>query len=1183
MTSPAPRPDRFSRRRIALVAALVALVAGAIVVLTRSREARPDPPTRDTAAALGANARGIGRMERFEYAQAQKEFEEAVRLDPELRLARVNLGIALFNQNTPATVARALGEFEAILNAEPNNTHAHFCLGIIHMDRGRAAEAYTHFDAVSRLDPDDAHTWLRLGSTHPAGRQSPEVQACYERALKLNPYLNAARYNLLLLVSATDPERAKQLEAEFKALIVAKWESESDIRYGVMGKYADVIGRDASAPRAPVGPLPLFESANPRVALAPGARWATAADLDPLTRAARARFGGTTAVFDFNKDGRADLLLLSAVVENGKVRDLLLRNDEGAAFTDVTAAAGLATGGSLGCAAGDFDNDGFPDLAVTSGAGARLLRNTGTGTFEDVSRPAALEQLKGVFLGCGWADVDQDGDLDLILCRFADTAASAGDFGPAGQRVGGVVVLENVGEALPLDPKSAGQLTTRFQPADALTKVVPPGAATAFVVSDLDGDRDIDLLALSDGASPVLVENDRLMRFHRAEQEWANGLARWNGGLALDANHDERSDLLLLPAGGSPVFLLSKGARKLVPGGVNGPPLRHAVVADVDWDGWHDVVGLADDGKPALLHNLGDGRLEHKPDVFGVGGQLPASAHGLAFADFDGDERPDLLLWSDAGLHLRRNVDNGNRAILVEPTGTRDNGSDRRTNADGIGCWLVAQAGAHWTGAERVTVSAGLGQSLMPTALGLAKAGRADVVRVRWPDAVLQAELGVNATGVFRIAETNRKGTSCPVLMAWNGEKFAFVTDFLGGGALGECGPDGSVRPPRGEESVKIEPNQLVAKDGQFLLKIAEPMDEVLYLDHLRLAVIDHPAEAHVFPDERFVFSGPEASQKLLAFRAPHAPKSATDHAGRDVTPLVLKRDRQTVDTFAVRSWLGYAEDHSLTLDFGDIPLGAKYHLVLAGWTDYPYPESMYAATRAGIALAPPVLGQRDPASGKWEVVCDLGFPAGLPRVMTRALPSLKSGKLRISTNMRVYWDQIYLAAAEDVNGVGTVTTLEVTRADLAARGFMQEVYPGGRPPVAYDDAKTEPVAVTKWAGFLTRLGEVTELLRAADDRFVLCGPGDEITVRFDAKGLPPLRPSWVRSFVLQTRGYCKDTSTTTVTGGSVRPLPFRAMTNYPHFGPAQPPATDADRWQTRPAGGQSSTARDNGAGPGLH
>jgi len=185
-----------------------------------------------------------------------------------------------------------------------------------------------------------------------------------------------------------------------------------------------------------------------------------------------------------------------------------------------------------------------------------------------------------------------------------------------------------------------------------------------------------------------------------------------------------------------------------------------------------------------------------------------------------------------------------------------------------------------------------------------------------------------------------------------------------------------------------------------------------------------------------------------------------------------------------------------------------------------------------------------------------------LPRVMTRDLPAAPTGKLRIRTNMQVYWDEIYLAPAEDASAA----TLEVKRADLAARGFMKEVLPEGRPPIAYDDSRNDPLVATRWKGKLTKLGDVTELLTKFDDRFVLCGPGDEVTVRFDATQLPELKPGWKRSFVLKSQGYCKDTSTTTVTGGQVGPIPFRKMPNYPEFGSEKPPETDADKWQTRPA-----------------
>src|SRR5262249_52443098 len=155
------------------------------------------------------------------------------------------------------------------------------------------------------------------------------------------------------------------------------------------------------------------------------------------------------------------------------------------------------------------------------------------------------------------------------------------------------------------------------------------------------------------------------------------------------------------------------------------------------------------------------------------------------------------------------------------------------------------------------------------------------------------------------------------------------------------------------------------------------------------------------------------------------------------------------------------------TLDFGELPpTDRRWFLVLAGWTEYPYPESIYAATRAGVPLDAPVLEKLAADGRTWEPVCDLGFPAGRPRVITGELRRgavTGRGVFRIRTNMQVYWDQVFLAAAEDFAAVTKTVTLEVASASLSARGFMQEVYPDGRPPVAYDDAKTEPVAVNHW------------------------------------------------------------------------------------------------------------------------
>jgi hypothetical protein len=111
----------------------------------------------------------------------------------------------------------------------------------------------------------------------------------------------------------------------------------------------------------------------------------------------------------------------------------------------------------------------------------------------------------------------------------------------------------------------------------------------------------------------------------------------------------------------------------------------------------------------------------------------------------------------------------------------------------------------------------------------------------------------------------------------------------------------------------------------------------------------------------------------------------------------------------------------------------------------------------------------------------------------------------------------------------------------------MQEFSPDGKAPTVYDHDRYEAVPMNRLAGRMTRYGDVTELLRDGDDRFVIFGPGDEVTLRFDARGLTPLPPGWKRSFVLRTRGYCKDAGPFTATGSTVEPLPFAAMRGYPY------------------------------------
>jgi Flp pilus assembly protein TadD len=1199
-------PGRGGQRWLWAGALLIVLAVG--VYIAWRWYVQPAPP--DMTAVLAANTRGVGLMDQYAYEKAVTAFEEVVKLAPDWLPGKINLGIALMNagqdqprgqqpaeqQKQHPNLQRAAKLFREVLKKEPQNPYAHYCLGII-LQYQEPGQGVSHFEEVTRIDPKDAAAWFKLALLQEDAERRYQFSL---KAAELDPYLTGALNDLQLQLRRRGEEKkANELLARFQALKATKvWSTNLDIKYNDMGRYAQVIGGPDIAPAPRVGPVPPVRIHDKlQVKLTAGARWATAADLSELQRVARTRFGAALVALDYNGDGKPDLFLPSAVVEKGQVRDLLLRGEGGGTFTDVTAEAGL--GGarpSLGCTVADFDNNGRPDLLITGAGRVWLFRNQGKAGFEDVSTEAGLDKLTTVCLEASFVDLDQDGDLDLLLAQTGDTAEAAISLlKRTAVRGPGLAVFLNVGEVPAAEPsQNPPPLKARFRragPKDRkglaplLGGEVP---AVALVAADLDLDGDLDLITLAlDQAAPDLVFNDRLLDFHRVtlppsvvdEPDKAGGFdLTWNGGLALDVNRDRRSDLFLLPAGKRPVVLLNRHGRDQKDSGkwfergpTNSPPLLQAQAIDLDLDGWTDVVGLSAAREPVLLQNDA-GRLVHRSGALAPDGAWPKDLIALTVDDFDGDGLPDVLGWSEKeGLRLLVSQGNGNHGVWLELSGHRKASGNNliRSNADGIGTWVTAQTADHWTGAEYTTLSAGLGQSRRPLLLGVGKHAQAEVVRLRWPDGCWQAEFNVPSGRVTRVEQVDRKPGSCPVLFAWDGQRYRFVTDFLGAGSIGEALPGGGYRLPRPEESVKIEAHQLAARDGRYTLKVAEPMSEITYLDRLLLVAVDHPADVRVYPDERFTAPAPPPSQDLLAFREEIFPVGARDHRGRDVTATLRQWDRDTADGFLRRAWPGLAEEHWVELDFGDrlARFGPKEPLILglAGWTDYPYLESLWAAEQAGVKLLSPVLERKGKDGGWHPVSADLGFPAGLPRLMTVEVTGQLGGPrcvLRLRTNMQVFWDQVFVAPLlERVPSPSRgktltpahfrVACLPVQSATLEARGCALEFSPDGRLPTVYDHDRLEKVPLTQLTGRLTRLGEVTELLQDRDDRFVIFGPGDEATVHFDARALPSLPQGWKRSFVLRTWGYCKSAGTFIATGDTVGPLPFAAMSNFPH-GPGE-------------------------------
>jgi hypothetical protein len=239
----------------------------------------------------------------------------------------------------------------------------------------------------------------------------------------------------------------------------------------------------------------------------------------------------------------------------------------------------------------------------------------------------------------------------------------------------------------------------------------------------------------------------------------------------------------------------------------------------------------------------------------------------------------------------------------------------------------------------------------------------------------------------------------------------------------------------------------------------------------------------------------------------------------------------------------------------------------------------MYAASQAGIEAISPYVEALG-ADGKWKrVVDDLGFPAGGPRTMTADLTGkLPAGthKIRITTNLQVYWDSILVnrTAQESAGAAGetpagqpprrrrydySVTPVPLVHADLEFHGYPLKIE--GKPAgnVQYIYEKTSATGpYTRPFGTYTRYGDVLPLLTATDDKLAVFGSGDEVRLDFDPSNLPVLPKGWVRDYFFAANGYEKDMDFYAAEGNYVAPLPFLSMGEYPYRGRKAFPLDDA-------------------------
>jgi FG-GAP-like repeat/ASPIC and UnbV len=761
---------------------------------------------------------------------------------------------------------------------------------------------------------------------------------------------------------------------------------------------------------------------------------------------------------------------------------------------------------SDGVLAADLNYDYRTDLVLAGAGGITLLRQSESGQFVDVTAATKLSAalLKTPAYGSWAADFDTDGDLDVVVGTVA---------GPP-------VVLRNNGD---------GTFAERRPFTGA-------GPLRGFAWADFDGEGVPDAALLeADGTVRVFL-NQRSGEFR--ERPMPPGFPKAVAIAAAEVSGDSLFDVLALTAAGDVVRLSqaengadwewAQVARIDPPPGL-APGAARLVVADLDNNGAADLVVAGPASTRVLLGGPGG---SFKPLAATIGLSVTAAA------DLDGDGRLELVgRTADGRAGIARS--HGGKAYhwhAFRPRAATATG-DQRINSFGIGGEMEVRTGLS---VQKQTIASPV------VHFGLGDAARADVVRIVWPNGVLQSEFDKPADATI-LAEQRLKG-SCPWLFAWNGKEMAFVTDLIWRSPLGlRINAETTADVMMTEDRVKLRGDQLEARDGFYDLRITAELWETHFFDHVSLLVFDHEPGVEVFEDERFAVPAPALD--AVATGPVRELRSAHDDLGHDVSDIVRARDDRYLDSAGRGAYQGITRDHFVEIELPeDAPRRGPLWLVAQGWV-HPTDSSVNVAIAQGAAAKPQSLSLlvADAAGRFHSVRTGLGFPAGKDKTVLIDLASVfpPSGprRARLATNLEVYWDRLGFAVGRpDVRLAPR--RLELISAELRPRGYSvtEQKDPSSPERPRYLLAGTAP----RWRdleGYHTRFGEVSELLRRVDDRYVIMNAGDEMRLRFPEAG--PAPPGLVRDFVVVSDGWVKDGDFNTTFSRTVLPLPSHANARY--------------------------------------
>ncbi len=1085
------------------------LLVAAIVLLA----AAPQKVASNPIEAARLNNLGCAYMNQQLFEKGLKNFQDAFALDPNLHVARLNQGIALLSL---ARIDPAKQALEEAAKNDPKGPHVWYNLGMLEKNSSNPEAAVEDFRRVIAIDDSDPETWYFLGTVDSQLKQFPQAIDAFEHALKLNPLHASAQFGLSRAYQQSgDTPHAREHLARFQYITQNKLGAAMSLAYGEQGKYSLAEESPAATvkvpPQIPVTFVDVTEAAGLNTRPAQNITEGVAGYLQP-----------GACFLDYDNDGSVDIFLPESGADGGIS---LYHNLGNGKFENVTKRTGFdPTFHGISCTAGDYDNDGFTDIAIATSDGIRLFHNEKNGTFKDASEPVGIvskpvtpkkkkdvdstqtpsieagtaPRRSEVPVGVTFVDYDHDGDLDLYVTESV----------PRISREERVTTWQ---EGIP--PAGQNQMW-RNNGNGTFTAVTDPGlggntTSISAVGTDYNNDRAVDIVLTGGKRGATVFENQREGAFKIADVFSERAPEGATGVAVLDFPHDGSMGLAFTLNRAPGISLWrnnhGKGFEQ-----VNLPSpywdRGYGVAAfDYDNDGWVDLVAVGEtkDGKGEirLFRNLGpDGWKDVTADV-GLDKIQLKDPRAIITGDYDNDGATDLLITQNLGpaVLLKNEGGNKNNWLRLALKGLNDNKSAIGTKvevfSDGIRQKFEIYGSNGYLGQNSPYLTVGLGQSK-----------QADVVRMLWPGGVLQDEIEVAANRQQDFLELDRRGSSCPTLFVWDGQRYQLVADILGAGVVGHWVAPGERNIPRPTEWVKIDrtmirelqnPHPVSLKNGEtrmghpgemgsktgapsfpegeggvFSFRLMEPMEEVVYLDQVKLLAVDHPANEEVYPNEYFASNPPYPEFKVITSRNARPPAGAWDDQGRDLLPDLLAH--KYVGSFELLPFKGFTKPHSLILDLGEPYRGGPLRLLMHGEIEYFTATGMYAASQAGIEATAPYIeaevageGARPTHDGnaKWvRVADDIGFPAGLPRTITTDL----SGKLprgtkriRITTNLQIYWDNILIDRSAQRENI-KLNPVPLAAATLDYHGYPRQIedQPPGNVKYVYEQvSRTGPYA----------------------------------------------------------------------------------------------------------------------------